>query len=421
MSCLYINLLLLHSPYMIPTNNLVKYKREPKLPKNTAVGYAEYDKLKCDLSTYKNVELKALAKYNKMSQTGSKRILIGKLQTYYSRNIHALSIQTFMRGYYVRKALNKTLRGKAFMERTLCINECDFYTMDPLATIPFQQFFSYTDEDQFTYGFDIHSLVTLFRQRGEIYNPYNRAPMGNDTLRRMLVLYLMIKIVFPEHVLENDKNAQIPRRVRRQRMRTLPRSNSTTTTNLENTVTTVSAVQLPRFQMNRYQLTSVAIHSARQDQEEVSNVIMQMVSRSQLMNEMRQKPTQTRIQELFMEIDQLGNYTDSEWMLGLLVQPLQLLYRNLLDIWRYRAQIPYEVKHRICPVEDPFDGLGGLVGNENELDYWRRLCLGAMENMVYSALDIEYRRLGAMHVLSALTVVSLPARTTFLWLYESMF
>jgi hypothetical protein len=416
MSCLYINLLLLHSHYMITTNNLVKNKREPKLPKNTAVGYAEYDQQKCDLSTYKNIELKALAKYNKMSQTGSKRILIGKLQTYFSRNIHALIIQTYMRGYYVRKALNKVLRGKAFMERTLCINECDFYTMDPLDTIPFQQFFSYTDEDQFTYGFDIHSLLTLFQQRGEIYNPYNRAPMGNDTLRRMLVVYRMIKVVFPQHALENDKNAQVPRRrrVRRQRMRQTP----TTTTTLENTVTTVNEVQLPRFQMNRYQLTSVAILSARQDQEEVSNVIMQMVNKSQFMNEMRQKPTQTRIQELFMEIDQLGNYTDSAWMLGLPVHPLQLLYRNLLDIWRYRAQIPFEIKHRICPVEDPF---GGIVGNENDLDYWRRLCLGAMENMVYSAPDIEYRRLGAMHVLSALTVVSLPARTTFLWLYESMF
>jgi hypothetical protein len=232
----------------------------------------------------------------------------------------------------------------------------------------------------------------------------------------MLVVYRMIKVVFPQHALENDKNAQVPRRrrVRRQRMRQTP----TTTTTLENTVTTVNEVQLPRFQMNRYQLTSVAILSARQDQEEVSNVIMQMVNKSQFMNEMRQKPTQTRIQELFMEIDQLGNYTDSAWMLGLPVHPLQLLYRNLLDIWRYRAQIPFEIKHRICPVEDPF---GGIVGNENDLDYWRRLCLGAMENMVYSAPDIEYRRLGAMHVLSALTVVSLPARTTFLWLYESMF
>jgi hypothetical protein len=35
-----------------------------------------------------------------------------------------------------------------------------------------------------------------------------------------------------------------------------------------------------------------------------------------------------------------------------------------------------------------------------------------MENMVYSGIDIEYQRLGALYVLSALTLVSPAARNS---------
>ena len=116
-------------------------------------------------------------------------------------------------------------------------------------------------------------------------------------------------------------------------------------------------------------------------------------------------------------MDQLGNYTDASWMLNLNVPSLHGLYRHLMEIWRVRAQLPYEVRHRICPTEDPF-----IVTprNDQDIEFMRQFCLGAMENMVFAGLDVEYRKLGAMHVLTALTMVSLPARNTFFWLYETM-
>jgi len=43
-----------------------------------------------------------------------------------------------------------------------------------------------------------------------------------------------------------------------------------------------------------------------------------------------------------------------------------------------------------------------------------------MENMVYGTRDIEYRKLGALHLLSILTVVSEEARQSMPWLYESI-
>ena len=43
-----------------------------------------------------------------------------------------------------------------------------------------------------------------------------------------------------------------------------------------------------------------------------------------------------------------------------------------------------------------------------------------LENMVYSGINIEYRKIGTLHALSALTLVSVPARESMPWLYESV-
>jgi hypothetical protein len=40
--------------------------------------------------------------------------------------------------------------------------------------------------------------------------------------------------------------------------------------------------------------------------------------------------------------------------------------------------------------------------------------------MIFMGVDDEHRKLGAFHALSALTVVSMGARDTMPWLYESL-
>jgi hypothetical protein len=47
-------------------------------------------------------------------------------------------------------------------------------------------------------------------------------------------------------------------------------------------------------------------------------------------------------------------------------------------------------------------------------------CLIVFENMVYSGIDEDHRKLGTFHALSGLTMVSIPARTAMPWLYESI-
>jgi hypothetical protein len=138
--------------------------------------------------------------------------------------------------------------------------------------------------------------------------------------------------------------------------------------------------------------------------------------------EIRKKPTSIRIQELFIEIDHLGNYTQSSWFTNLEKRDLLRLYRVLYDIWNFRAQLSIDIKLKICPLFDPFSSIfiQPIYQNNITEEQIKFVCLTIIENMVYSGVDEEFRKLGTLHALSALTIVSTPARMSMPWLYESI-
>jgi hypothetical protein len=141
----------------------------------------------------------------------------------------------------------------------------------------------------------------------------------------------------------------------------------------------------------------------------------------QKMETIRAKPLETRIQELFMEIDLLGNYTQSAWFNDLDKRDILRLFRYLRDIWYYRGRMSNEVKMKISSLHDPF--LNNDIQTLNisaPLEDFKKICISVMENIIYTGIDTEFQKLGALHVLSALTIVSMRARQNMMWLYESL-
>jgi hypothetical protein len=133
-------------------------------------------------------------------------------------------------------------------------------------------------------------------------------------------------------------------------------------------------------------------------------------------------PIQERINNLFMEIDQLGNYTQSEWFTELSHLNYARLYRSLYDIWNYRGQLSPTLKRNICPFHGPFEGIfpNSVRHVDLSTDDLKRACLIVIENMTYSGISPVIKQIGIMHALSALTIVSTPARESLTWLYESI-
>jgi hypothetical protein len=152
----------------------------------------------CEITNYNyNVhQLKSFAKTYKLKINGTKKELIVRLFTFLQLSSYIIKIQKVFRGNLLRK-YNK-IQGPGLKNRNICTNGTDFITMDDLSTIANRQFFSYTDLDGFTYGFDIASLYNLlFKNEKKVggKNPYNRSSIPETVIINIRHLIKLSKIL----------------------------------------------------------------------------------------------------------------------------------------------------------------------------------------------------------------------------------
>ena len=405
---------------------------------------SDYTNNNASLTKMKMPELKYICKSNRLHVSGTKPILIDRIHEFYKKYGIAIKIQKWVRGYYVRASFK--MRGAAFKNRAICTNTTDFYTMEPLEEISFRKFYSYTDEKNFTYGFDIDSLIELYNKKGRIVNPYNRDKITFQTRDQILRLYRLIGIVYKEnddieptavnlfdhvsghafgrasgqvsghaaghsfgHALQNTFS---PNHVQHQ---TLNQNNNIITTALQ----PLNHGQPHGQPENNNQALMPTQTSMPISINEVTGQPARMTEHQ--LSVIREKSSADRIIAVFMDIDQLGHYTDVSWFNNLDKRQCFQFYREIINIWRFRAQIPYMTKFRICPY-DPVSNIFPLLNFETiSVDTLKEGCLRVIENMVYMGYDTDHRNLGAYHILTAFTVVSIPARTQMPWLYESIY
>jgi hypothetical protein len=241
------------------------------------------------------------------------------------------------------------------------------------------------DKDNFIYGFDIHSLIEYAKStRRRIKNPYTRTIMDVElqNMKKLCRLNNIITTIYVPPVREVIKP------IKRQRV---VRNNQSS-----------SRRRVPVNPHIPADYNSEAIIG--------------------LIRERRAKPINERLRLIFMDIDQLGNYTQMSWLSNLQLRDYTRFFRILKDIWNYRAQLSHIIKVRICPLWDPFMILSqnGIQLAALDREQWFALTISIMEDMICTGVDIEHKTLGAFHILSALTIVSHPARVAMPWLYESL-
>lgn len=365
------------------------------------INYVNYFKKIISLKAYKIPELKSAAKQNKLHVTGPKQVLIERIETHFNKVKHAIIIQKIFRGQIVRRSF--ILRGPAIRDRTICVNDADYVTMEPLAEIEDNSFFSYTDEKNFTYGFNIISLIQSIQKQHKVLNPYNREKLNDQIIANIKSLFQLSLIIYPEFKLENESYA-LQSRCKYSNSRNVRNYNAYATNTARTNVQT--NVQTNHYRHAPFNVTLDAESNAR---------------RTRIVN-IQNLPVDQRIQNLFMEIDQLGNYTQSEWFSTLSNSQYIRLYRVFYEIWNYRGQLSREVRSKIYPYGNIFDGIFPRTPYYNDLsqDQIKIACLVIFENMVYSGIDEDHRKLGALHALTALTVISTDARNALPWLYESI-
>ena len=328
--------------------------------------YESYQKSPNILKRLKREGLKEIARYYKLFVTGTKIVLIDRIEQFFLRSISSVKIQRIFRGHIVREIIQ--WKGDRLSKRESCVNESDFHTLEPLGDIPYEYFYKFRCGNVI-YGCNIISLIHLMQSKSAVKNPYNRENFSPETVENIKRVYRLIRIVFglPADAPEIKKN-----------------------TCVHQTVITRTFMNVNHIVENR-------------------------------MNQMRtiwDKTVEVRIRDLFIEMDHLGNYTHSQWFTLLDRREYIQFYRTLYEIWSFRGSLTRETKMMICILGDPFHSIYRGYIHETTLEVLREICLRIMENMVYGGIDDEYRKIGTLHVLTALTSVSVGARTSLPWLYE---
>ena len=129
-----------------------------------------------------------------------------------------------------------------------------------------------------------------------------------------------------------------------------------------------------------------------------------------------------KIIDLFQHFDDLGNYTNANWFLNLNKQTLSKFYKELMDIWNYRANLSPQIKKEICPphgspfTHNPYSN----AFSHSTLITVQEILYNTMCNITKYSINEDRKILGTFYVLSALTLVSNDAANAMPWLYQSV-
>ena len=131
-----------------------------------------------------------------------------------------------------------------------------------------------------------------------------------------------------------------------------------------------------------------------------------------------------KINELFQKIDSFGNYSQSEWLTSLNNFYLRKFIIELFDIWNYRAQILNETKLVICPpFGSPFREIPMHIITSTmyiDINTMKKYCYTIVNALINSAETTQNQNLGAIYVLTALTLVNSEAANALPWLFQSV-
>lgn len=202
---------------LLEEDNIYKYylnktipfkKNKEKINNNNFVipRYKDYNNIL--IINYNLTQLKNIIKYYKIKLTGNKDELNKKCYNFLYYSFYINIIQKKFRNNLIKKY--NLLHGPAFIYRKLCINDVDFCTLDNIKEINIYHFFSFKDNDNFIYGFDIQSIYNLYIKNtntntNKLENPFNTKIIDNKTLTNLIEIIRLSDILNIKIDLNYDK------------------------------------------------------------------------------------------------------------------------------------------------------------------------------------------------------------------------
>lgn len=336
----------------VENKRVVRKKKEqsPETSSKTADGkliiptIQTYDIVKS--ISYSLADLKEVCNILHIKKTGNKAELTERIYHHLLECNKSVKIQKVYRGHLTRRYIRSG--GEAIIRREKCVNESDFFSLEPIKDIEQEQFISYSGDDKIVYGFNIASIFHLMiKNYPNIQNPYTRSDIPNDLF------------------------AQLKERIR---------------------------------------LSNI-----------VGRVIELGISNDDINELSEEKREELHVLDLFQHINSLGNYADPAWFNNMgRIEHLRF-FREIMDIWNYRAELSNDMKCKICPPNGNISyGIHTHLMSVYSVYELRKCNISVIQNLIKNGVDNDSKCLGAYYVLASLTVVSNPARAALPWLYESI-
>ena len=318
------------------------------------VTWNQFYKNNVNLRKYTIPELKDILRANKLHVTGKKQWLIERITNYFNKVRITVKIQSYYRRNLVYKIIK--LKGPGLKDRKLCVNDTDFFSLEPLENIEFNDFFSYTDEKDFTYGFDINSLLILMKKPGNVKNPYNRCNFSHNVIMDITTTSKLQKYLYP-----------------------------------------------------RKRALSIEQNNIREDMIEKMKIIRLLDHNDRINKLFYEIDLLGNYTSPSWLLDlSINSYLN-------LVRYIYEFWNSIPSVTK-RKICPYFNPFQEGLQNINF----GIRENIENIDYVKRACITVMENLIYTGINNEYKQIGTMHVLRGLTMVSNEARANLPWLYESI-
>ena len=154
-------------------------------------------------NNYNVAQLKLITKRYGLKVSGNKNELNKRVYLYLLYNHHATQIQRNVRRKIVYSYV--TASGPAFNNRTICVNDADFLSLEKLENIDYVNFFSEQDGDK-VYGFDAVSLFNFIRRDRVDGKRCTKNPFTNCSFNSELVYGRLKRFISLSNVLDTGLN-----------------------------------------------------------------------------------------------------------------------------------------------------------------------------------------------------------------------
>ena len=275
---------------------------------------------------------------------------------------------------FIKKSLNNyklKLLGPAFNNRSLCVNDSDFFTLDELKDIPNDEFFSFKDEKNFIYGFHIDSITQLVFKSDEHYFEQFKKKIKN---KQIIINNNSINLCYHQFIklLCNHYN----------KIKVLnPYTRFLINNNTKFKIITLYAKK--EYDINKITNTN----------NDILPIDMKLFVKNKCL-------------EIFQKIDLYGYQTDINWLYNQNTTILKIFYKKLALLWNFEFGLNHEGRYKIAQTNHVFNNLHDIM--TSRIDKYNLLdkILEPVNIMVSNGETEPDRQNGCIIILYALAFIN---------------